>query len=110
MMNALRRTAALGLALCCLSVTSGCLNKRSEMGVENKWRDAAAPAFEKGKSTQTDVMQALGPPSQVIGLREQTLFYYLREQSRTKAKFFIVYNQMREQILYDRAIFFFDKQ
>jgi hypothetical protein len=52
-------------------------------------------------------MQALGPPSQVIALPDQTLFYYLREQSRTKAVFLVIYNQTRQQIAYDRAIFFF---
>jgi hypothetical protein len=91
-------------------VAPGCLSKRSEMGVQNKWRTEPMPAFEKGRSTQTDVMRSLGPPSQVIGLQEQTLFYYLREESRTKAMFLVIYNQTREQIIYDRAIFFFNKQ
>ena len=34
----------------------------------------------------------------------------LREQSRTKAMFLIIYNQTRQEIIYDRAIFFFNKQ
>jgi len=91
-------------------VLSGCSNKRSEMGVLNKWRDSPAPTFEKNRSTQSDVMSALGPPSQVIALQDQTLFYYLREQSRTKGFFLIIYNQTRQQITYDRAIFLFNKQ
>jgi hypothetical protein len=91
-------------------VLSGCSSKRSEMGVLNKWRDSAAPTFEKNRSTQSDVMSALGPPSQVIALQDQTLFYYLREQSRTKGFFLIIYNQTRQQITYDRAIFLFNKQ
>lgn len=94
----------------CLLAVSGCLSKRSEMGVRNSWRDPSLPAFEKGRTTQSEVMRALGPPSQVIALQDQTLFYYLREQSRTKAMFLIVYNQTRQQITYDRAIFFFNKQ
>jgi hypothetical protein len=89
---------------------AGCVSKRSEMGVENNWRGPSPPVFEKGRSTQSDVMRALGPPSQVIGLQEQTLFYYLREQSRSKAVYLVVYNQTRQRILYDRAIFFFNKQ
>jgi outer membrane protein assembly factor BamE (lipoprotein component of BamABCDE complex) len=80
------------------------------MGVRNYWRDPSLATFQKGHSTESDVMRALGPPSQVIALQDQTLFYYLREQSRTKAMFLIVYNQTRQQITYDRAIFFFDKQ
>ena len=66
--------------------------------------------FEKDRSTQSDVLRALGPPSQVIALQDQTLFYYLREQTKTKAMYLIIYNQTREQITYDRAIFFFNKQ
>jgi outer membrane protein assembly factor BamE (lipoprotein component of BamABCDE complex) len=97
-------------AACLLLALTGCLNKRSEMGVQNKWRDASLPVLEKGRSTQSDVMRELGPPSQVIALPDQTLFYYLREQSRTKATFLIVYNVTRTQIIYDRAIFFFNKQ
>ena len=98
------------LIAACLWSLTGCLSKSSEMGVQNHWRDPALPAFEKGRTTQSDVMRALGPPSQVIALQDQTLFYYLREQSRTSAMFLIFYNQTRQQILYDRAIFFFNKQ
>src|SRR5689334_7104721 len=97
------------LAVGLFSLT-GCLSKRSEMGVRNDWRGPAPPAFEKGRTTQSDVMHALGPPSQVIALQDQTLFYYLREQSNTKAIFLLIYNQTRQEITYDRAIFFFNKQ
>ena len=88
----------------------GCSNKRSEMGVLNNWRGSPPPTFEKNRSTQSDVMSALGPPSQVIALQDQTIFYYLREQSRTKGFFLVIYNQTRQQITYDRAIFLFNKQ
>lgn len=96
--------AALGFAL----FVSGCASKQSQLGVKNLWRNTPAVAFEKGRTTQSEVMQALGPPSQVIGLRDQTIFYYLREQAKAKALFLVFYNQTREQITYDRAIFFFD--
>lgn len=106
--------AAFCLPLICALILSllgsGCATKQSEMGVKNLWRDPSLPAFKKGKTTQSDVMRVLGPPSQVIGLRDQTLFYYLREQLQTKAVFLVVYNQTREQITYDRAIFFFDSK
>jgi outer membrane protein assembly factor BamE (lipoprotein component of BamABCDE complex) len=92
-----------------LLLVAGCVSKRGEMGVRNYWRDPALPAFEKGRSTQSDVMHALGPPSQVIALHDQTLFYYLREQNRTKAMILLVYNNTRQEIVYDRAIFFFNK-
>jgi hypothetical protein len=93
-----------------MALSTGCLSKRSEIGVRNDWRDPSPPVFERGRTTQSDVMKALGPPSQVIALTDQTLFYYLREQSRTKSAYFIIYNQTRQQITYDRAIFFFNKQ
>ena len=98
------------LAFILLPVLSGCVTKRSEMGVENTWRESPPPVFENGRTTQSEVLRALGPPSQVIGLQDQTLFYYLREQSRSKAFYLVVYNQTRQQISYDRAIFFFTKQ
>jgi len=82
------------------------------MGVENLWRVDPAPAFEIGRTTQSDVMETLGPPSQVIGLNDQTLFYYLREQQQQKLQSLsvIIYSHSRERILYDRAIFFFDRK
>jgi hypothetical protein len=89
---------------------TGCVSKRSEMGVQNNWRKPSAPVFEKGRSTEGDIMRELGPPSQVIALQDQTLFYYLREQSHTKAVYLILYNQTRQEIVYDRGIFFFNKQ
>jgi hypothetical protein len=50
------------------------------------------------------------PTAQVIGLQDRTLFYYLREQGKTRSLLLIVYNQTRERVDYDHAIFFFDKQ
>jgi len=93
-----------------LILTIGCTNRQSQMGVENLWRGSPAPAFEKGRTTQSQVMDALGPPSQVIALNDQTLFYYLREQQQLQSFSLIVYNRSREQITYDRAIFFFDRR
>jgi len=107
----IRESAAPALSAAVLVVAlSGCLSKRGEMGVRNYWRDDSLAVFEKDRSTQSDVLRALGPPSQVIALQDQTLFYYLREQTKTKAMYLIIYNQTREQITYDRAIFFFNKQ
>jgi hypothetical protein len=78
------------------------------MGVENIWRADPAPVFEIGTTTQSEVMKALGPPSQVIALGDQTLFYYLREQQKLQSLSVIIYSHSRERIMYDRAIFFFD--
>ena len=90
-------------------IVVGCANRQSQMGVENLWRAETAPEFKIGTSTQSEVMKALGPPSQVIALGEKTLFYYLREQQKLKAVTLILYNHSTETISYDRAIFFFDK-
>ena len=87
---------------------SGCVTKQSQLGVQNMWRAEPAPVFEKGRTIRTDVLHALGPPSQVISLHNQTVFYYLREQQKVRAVITILYNDTREQINYDRAIFFFD--
>jgi outer membrane protein assembly factor BamE (lipoprotein component of BamABCDE complex) len=80
------------------------------MGVENKWRSTPRPIFEVGSTTQSQVMKVLGPPSQVIALDEQTLFYYLREQQKLQSLSVIIYSHSREKIMYDRAIFFFDQE
>jgi hypothetical protein len=94
------REALLALAVAFLVCgLTGCVSKRSEIGVQNNWRKASPPAFEKGRSTEGDIMRELGPPSQVIALQDQTLFYYLREQSHTKAVYLILYNQTRQEII-----------
>jgi outer membrane protein assembly factor BamE (lipoprotein component of BamABCDE complex) len=104
-----KATSVLAALSVCVVLCAGCVSKRSEMGVLNEWRNPSAPVFEKGISTESQVMQALGPPSQVIALNDKTLFYYLREQSKTKSVILLVYNQTRQEITYDRAIFFFNK-
>ena len=93
-----------------LVAATGCVNRQSQMGVENLWRADPAPTFEIGSSTQSQVMDALGPPSQVIALGDQTLFYYLREHQKFQSISFIIYAQSNERIVYDRAIFFFDTE
>jgi len=59
------------IALSCWIVMGfGCVSRQSQMGVENLWRTEPAPTFEVGKTTQSQVMESLGPPSQVIALAE----------------------------------------
>jgi hypothetical protein len=91
-------------------LAAGCINSKSESGVTNAWRATDVPAFERGKTTQTDVAKALGPPSQLIELENQLVFYYLAERAESKGIILIVYNQTKERIVYDRAIFFFDRK
>jgi len=93
---------------CWIVIGFGCVSRQSQMGVENLWRMDPPPTFEAGKTTQSQVMESLGPPSQVIALGDQTLFYYLRENQKFQSFSVIIYAQSRERINYDRAIFFFD--
>jgi len=108
-MNRIPKALITGLCLC-VTALAGCVTKSSSQGVANLWRGDSPPVFRMGSSTEHDVMTALGPPSQVIALGDQTVFYYLLEQTRSQTAIFIVYNETRTNIIYDRAIFFFDKQ
>jgi len=91
-----------------LAALTGCASFERTRGVDNLWRDPAVPAPAVGKTTQSDILAVLGPPSQVIGLRDQTVFYYLKEHDRGRGGIFLVYNWLQEDVTYDRAIFFFD--
>ena len=98
------------LALLAALLLGGCINSRSDSGVTNAWRADDAPTFERGKTTQADVAKALGPPSQLVELENQLVFYYLAERVQSKGVILIVYNSTTERIVYDRAIFFFDRE
>ncbi len=89
---------------------AGCVNYGSVDGVSNIWREIPVEQFQQGVTTQSDVLELLGPPSQMIALHNQTVFYYLAQKSKGQGKIFIVWNQAREENLYDRAIFFFDTE
>ncbi len=89
---------------------AGCVSKNSQQGVENRWRGENVQVFKTGETTEHDVLTALGPPSQLINLGNRTVLYYLQEQKKTRSAILIIYNQTREKITYDRAIFFFDQQ
>jgi outer membrane protein assembly factor BamE (lipoprotein component of BamABCDE complex) len=91
-----------------MGALAGCASYERTRGVEASWRDPAVPAPVVGTTTQSEILEALGPPSQVIGLRDQTVFYYLREQDKGRGGIFIVYNWLKEDVRFDRAIFFFD--
>ena len=69
---------------------------------------AVVGEFEKGVTTQADVLDRLGPPSQLINLKDQIVYYYLAEKTSGNGKIFIVWNKVSAETQYDRAIFFFD--
>lgn len=100
--------AACALVLGLLLIVSGCSRTDSTAGVENLWR---AQGFEvtEGVTTEEDLLAELGPPSQIINLGDETVFYYLSEAFRSDRLLLIVYNTATRVTRYDRAIFFFDR-
>ena len=102
--------AILAIALLAIG-PSGCIRSQHERGIPVKWAtQSEAPAFTSGKTTRDDVLKALGPPSQIVGLKDETVLYYLREKKKTKGLILIVYNDVRVNVRFDRAIFIFDKR
>ena len=91
-----------------LLLAGGCSRTDNTTGVENIWRDPAFMATV-GSTTEADVLEALGPPSQIINLGDQTVFYYIKENFRSNRLLLIIYNRTERRTTYDRAVFFFDK-
>lgn len=96
------------LALCATALVAGCASYGSVDGVDNLWREVSIEQFDKGVTTQAEVLEQLGPPSQLIRLQDQTVFYYLTQEMSGNGQIFIVWNRVRAESKYDRAIFFFD--
>lgn len=90
------------------SLLSACVQYENKRGVDVRWQDSVIGSLVKGSSTRTDVLARLGPPSQVIALEGETVFYYLFERSHGEGMILIFYNRTRIATQYDRAIFFFD--
>ena len=98
----------ISLALC-MTLLGACAQFDSKRGVEVNWQTEVTDKLTKGESTRANVLALLGPPSQVIALDGETALYYLFEQSKGDGLILIVYNRMRIDTRYDRAIFFFDE-
>ena len=103
-----RGALALILALGAASLT-GCIKGDHSTGVNNLWRTPGI-SFAIGETTEQQVLDALGPPSQLIALEKYTVYYYLLEQSDKKGLITIIYNANTQKVVYDRAIFFFDSK
>ncbi len=86
-----------------------CSTKTYHKGVHNIWRDDSLPPFEKGYTTQSEIIEILGPPSQIIALNDQIVFYYMLERGKMNKYFLGIYNWSNEKIRFDRAIFFLDE-
>lgn len=87
---------------------AACISSSAERGVPALWRDESAPTFEPGRTTRAEVLEALGPPSQVLSLGDGTALYYLLESTRSNELILLLYNRSVERTGYDRAVFFFD--
>ena len=87
---------------------TGCANWDGYAGVENSWRAEDVPVWKPGETTAAEVAEVLGPPSQLIPLHDETVFYYMREGKDGSALLLLVWNTGTQVTQYDRAIFFFD--
>lgn len=90
-------------------VLAGCAQYENKRGVFDNWQESSEGAFVSGQTTRQEVLERLGPPSQVIALGDETALYYLYEYSGGTGLVLIVYNQFKLDTRYDRAIFFFDE-
>jgi outer membrane protein assembly factor BamE (lipoprotein component of BamABCDE complex) len=106
----MRALFLLGILLLGLAPVSGCATYDRRAGVANLWRADSLPEIRNGATTQAEVLDLLGPPSQVIALDDRVVYYYLRERTHGRIQLFLVYNRQAENISYDRAIFFFDPE
>jgi hypothetical protein len=88
---------------------AGCIRGKHTTGVSNLWRVPGVD-FTTGQTRDQDVLDALGPPSQLIALEKYTVYYYLLEKSDKTGLITIIYNANKQEVFYDRAIFFFDHQ
>ena len=86
-----------------------CAQYDNKRGVEVNWQSSVTGKLVKGETTRKDVLELLGPPSQLISLDEETVLYYLFEHSQGEGVILIVYNRMKIETRYDRAVFFFDE-
>ena len=97
------------MAALLFTTLASCAQYNDKRGIEVSWDESALSAFEVGSTTRRDVLTALGPPSQVIALGDETVLYYLYERSEGQALILIVFNKLDVDTRYDRAVFFFDE-
>lgn len=91
-----------------LLLAGGCARFDSTRGVEVGWDEPALAGLRIGESTRTEVLDRLGPPSQVIAVGDETALYYMLEREQGEALILGVFNRLDMAAHYDRAIFFFD--
>jgi outer membrane protein assembly factor BamE (lipoprotein component of BamABCDE complex) len=97
------------IALVFTGLLGGCAQYENRRGVEVTWQDSVTDRLVRGETTRKEVLRLLGPPSQVISMEEETVLYYLFERSKGEGVILIVYNRMKIDTDYDRAVLFFDE-
>jgi outer membrane protein assembly factor BamE (lipoprotein component of BamABCDE complex) len=105
----MQRPALILIAVVCAITLQACVQYESKRGVEVNWQSSVTQQLTRGESTRKDVLALLGPPSQVISMEDETVLYYLFERAKGSGMILILYNRMKIDTRYDRAIFFFDE-
>ena len=105
----MKRVDFILITLLCTSLLPACVQYENKRGVDVAWQTTVTQQLVKSTSTRQDVLALLGPPSQLIALDDETVLYYLFEHSEGEGLILILYNRMRIDTRYDRAIFFFDE-
>lgn len=96
-------------ALLVTGLLGGCAQYENRRGVEVTWQDTVTDKLVRGQTTREEALRLLGPPSQVISMEEETVLYYLFERSKGEGVILIVFNRMKIDTDYDRAVLFFDE-
>jgi hypothetical protein len=91
------------------SLLAACARYENQTGVDNTWRRIDIANFEVGATTRAQIMDALGPPSQLIDLSNGTVLYYLNQHETAGGYVLVLFNSLRQETTFDRAIFFFDE-
>jgi len=88
-----------------------CFTLSDQQGVDNLWREESrVENIKVSETTQNEIIELFGPPSQIINLDSGAVFYYLLQEKKGRGMFLLLFNFKDEQVSYDRAIFFFDKK
>lgn len=109
-MKSLQKAMRAAAIFATILTLSACASWNEDAGVENHWRSPDTPEWQAGKNTNQEVMERLGPPSQIIDLGDQVVYYYMKENVQGAGYYFLVYNTSESSTKYDRAIFFFDRE
>jgi len=105
----MQHPALILVAVLCTITLQACVQYESKRGVDVNWQSSVTQQLTRGESTRKDVLALLGPPSQVISMEDETVLYYLFERAKGSGLILILYNRMKIDTRYDRAIFFFDE-